>query len=133
MSQENVEIVRRSLETWSGGDIEGLIETMDPEVRFDLSERVFNPGVYEGHDGFRRFVQEVDEVWEDFRIEPLEFIDAGEDKVVVSYLVRGRGKGSGVDVELPSTSVYTLRDGKLIEARMYRDHEKALEAAGLRA
>jgi ketosteroid isomerase-like protein len=106
---------------------------MDPEVRFDLSERVFNPGVYEGHDGFRRFVQEVDEVSEDFRIEPLEFIDAGRDKIVVSYLVRGRGKGSGVDVKLPSTSVYTLRDGKLIEARMYREHGEALEAAGLRA
>ena len=108
-----------------------MIERLDPEVRFDLSERVFNPGIYEGHDGFRRFVQEIDEVWEDFRIEPLEFIDAGEDKVVVSYLVRGRGKGSGVDVELPSTSVYTLRRGKLIEARMYREHRKALEAAGL--
>ena len=45
--------------------------------------------------------------------------------------MRGRGKGSGVDVEQPSTSVYTLRDGKLIEARMYREHGKALEAAGL--
>jgi ketosteroid isomerase-like protein len=133
MSQENVEIVRRSLEIWSSGDIEGLIETMHSEVRFDLSERVFNPGVYEGHDGFRRFLQAIDEVWEDFRIEPLEFIDAGEDKVVVSYLVRGRGKGSGVDAELPSTSVYTLRRGKLIAARMYREHRKALEAAGLRA
>jgi ketosteroid isomerase-like protein len=47
MSEENVEIVRRALEIWSSGDIEGLIETMDPEVRFNLSERIFNPGVYE--------------------------------------------------------------------------------------
>jgi ketosteroid isomerase-like protein len=132
MSQENVEIVRAALETTSIRDIDGVIERLDPEVRFDLSERVFNPGIYEGHDGFRRFVQEIDEVWEDFRIEPLEFIDAGEDKVVVSYLVHARGKGSGVDVELPSTSVYTLRRGKLIEARMYREHRDALEAAGLR-
>ena len=131
MSQENVEIVRAALETTSIRDADGIIERLDPEVRFDLSERVFNPGIYEGHDGFRRFVQEIDEVWEDFRIEPLEFIDAGEDKVVVSYLVRGRGKASGVDVELPSTSVYTLRRGKLIEARMYREHRDALEAAGL--
>jgi ketosteroid isomerase-like protein len=131
MSQENVEIVRAALETTSIHDVDAMIERLDPEVRFDLSERVFNPGIYEGHDGFRRFVQEIDEVWEDFRIEPLEFIDAGEDKVVVSYLVRGRGKGSGVDVELPSTSVYTLRRGKLIAARMYREHRKALEAAGL--
>ena len=126
-----MEVVRRVFDASAQRDVDAIIETLDPEVRFDLSERVFNPGIYEGHDGFRRFVEEIDEVWEDFRIEPLEFIDAGEDKVVVSYLVRGRGKGSGVDVELPSTTVYTLRRGKLMEARMYREHRKALEAAGL--
>jgi ketosteroid isomerase-like protein len=74
---------------------------------------------------------EIEEVWDDFRLEPLEFIDAG-DKVVVSHIVRGRGKGSGVEVELPSTNVYTLRDGLMTEVRMYREHAQALEAAGLR-
>ena len=76
----------------------------------DLSERVFNPGFYEGHDGYRRFLEEIDEVWDDFRAEPLEFIDAG-DKVVVSHVVRGRGKGSGVEVELPSTSITRSETG----------------------
>ena len=47
-----------------------------------LSERVFNPAVYEGHDGIRRFVAELDEVWDEFRIEPVEFIDAGDAVVV---------------------------------------------------
>jgi ketosteroid isomerase-like protein len=130
MSQENVEIVRRGYDALNHGDIEGMIKTADPQVRWDVSQRVFNPAVYEGHDGIRRFVEEIDEVWEDFRLEPLEFIDAG-DKVVVSHLVRGRGKGSGVEVELPSTNVYSLRNGKVIETRMYREHGEALEAAGL--
>jgi ketosteroid isomerase-like protein len=130
MSQENVEIVRRGYEALNRGDVEGMIETTEPHARWDLSERVFNPAVYEGHDGIRRFIEEIDEVWDHFRLEPLEFIDAG-DKVVVSHLVRGRGKGSGVDVELPSTSVYTLRNGKVTGSRMYREHNKALEAAGL--
>jgi ketosteroid isomerase-like protein len=131
MSQENVEIVRRGYDAFNRGDIEGVIETADPQVHWDMSERVFNPSVYEGHDGVRRFVEEMNEVWEDFRLEPLEFIDAG-DKVVVSHLIRGRGRGSGVDVELPSTSVYTLRNRKVIDNRMYREHSEALEAAGLR-
>jgi hypothetical protein len=78
-------------------------------VKYDLSERVFNPAVYEGHDGIRRFVADLDEVWDEFRIEPVEFIDAGE-TVVVSHRVHARGKGSGVEVELPSTSLYTLRN-----------------------
>jgi ketosteroid isomerase-like protein len=131
MSQENVEIVRRGYEAFNRSDIEGVIEIADPQVHWDMSERAFNPAVYEGHDGIRRFVEEMNEVWEDFRLEPLEFIDAG-DKVVVSHLIRGRGRGSGVDVELPSTSIYTLRNGKVIDNRMYREHSDALEAAGLR-
>ena len=130
MSQENVEIVRRGYDAFNRGDVEGMIETVDPKARWDLSERVFNPAVYEGHDGIRRFVEEIDEVWDEFHLEPLEYIDAG-DKVVVSHLVRGRGKGSGVDVELPSTNVFTLLNGKAIECRMYREHAEALEAAGL--
>ena len=131
MSEENVEIVRRFYEAQLRGETERVIEMADPAIRVDMSERVFNPTVYEGHEGSRRFYAEIDEIWDDFRVEPLEFIDAG-DKVVVSHLVRGRGKGSGVEVEWPSTSVYTLRDGLVTGVHMYRDHTDALEAAGLR-
>jgi uncharacterized protein len=130
MSQENVEIVRRVYDASLRGETEAVIGQLDPAVRADLSERVFNPDVYEGHDGFRRFLTEIDDVWDDFRLEPLEFIDAGS-KVVVSHMVRGRGKESGVEVELPSTSVYTVRDGLVTEVHMYREHSRALEAAGL--
>ena len=131
MSQENVEIVRRVYEASLHGETERVIEMSDPDIRIDMSGRVFNPAVYEGHEGSRRFFAEIDEVWDDFRLEPLEFIDAG-DTVVASHLVRGRGKGSGVEVELPSTNVYTLRDGLVTEVHMYRDRTQALEAAGLR-
>jgi ketosteroid isomerase-like protein len=130
MSEENVEIVRRLYDALNRGDREGAIELLDPGIRYDLSERVFNPAVYDGHDGIRRFTEEIDEVWDAFRVEPLDFIDVGN-KVVVSHLVRARGKGSGVDVELPSTSVCTLRDQKVTAVRMYREHSRALKAAGL--
>ncbi len=92
MSEENVEVVRRVYDAALRGDIEAVISHLDPAVRADMSERVFNPDVYEGHDGYRRFVGEIEAVWDDFRIEPLEFIDAGE-SVVVAHMVRGARKG----------------------------------------
>jgi ketosteroid isomerase-like protein len=128
--EENVEIVRRVYDASLRGDADAVIAVLDPAVRADMTERVFNPDVYEGHEGYRRFLAEIDAVWDSFRIEPLEFIDAG-DKVVVSHMVRGRGKGSGVEVELPSTSVYTVREGLVTEIHMYREHGRALRAAGL--
>jgi ketosteroid isomerase-like protein len=56
--------------------------------------------------------------------------DAGE-SVVVAHMMRGRGKESGVEVELPSTNVYTVHDGLVTAIHMYRDHGRALEVAGL--
>jgi ketosteroid isomerase-like protein len=131
MSKENVEIVRLLYEAVNRGDLDVVLEFLDPSIHLDFSERVFNPAIYEGHDGARRFYAELDEVWDDFRTEPVEFIEAG-DRVVVLHRIQGVGKVSGVEVELPSTSIYSVSGGKVVAIRMYREHRDALEAAGLR-
>ena len=64
MSHENVEIVRRVYDATLHGETERVIELLDPRIRLDMSERVFNPAVYEGHEGSRRFFAEIDEVWD---------------------------------------------------------------------
>lgn len=65
------------------------------------------------------------------RLEPLEFIDAGDRVVVFSRLV-GKGRGGGVGVERFSAQIATLRNGRLVRWEIgYTDREAALEAAGL--
>ena len=118
MSVENVEVVREamSLMNVAGRDREAarrLVDLFDPEVRIDMSRRVFNPDIYEGYEGLRRLGGEVRDVWEEFRIEPERFVDAGDTVVVVEKRY-GRGRGSGIDVEQRSAVIWTLRDGKII-------------------
>ena len=73
-----------------------------------------------------------DEVWEVFRTEPREFIDAG-DRVVVTGLWVGKGKGSGVEVQQPTVHVFTLRDGRVVRWELgHTNRSQALEAVGLR-
>jgi ketosteroid isomerase-like protein len=130
MSQENVEIVRRCSEFWTSRDFAYLAEVADPELVIDMSRNVFNPGVYRGLDGFRRFVEQVDEMWERFEAEVEELIDA-EDHVVTAVRLAGRGRG-GVEVEMHIFTVWTLRNGKVLRYEGgYRDRCEALEAAGL--
>jgi ketosteroid isomerase-like protein len=96
-----------------------------------MSRNVFNPGVYRGLDGFRRFVEQVDERWERFEAEVEELIDA-EDHVVTAVRLAGKG-GGGVEVEMHIFTVWTLRNGKVLRYEGgYRDRSEALEAAGLR-
>jgi|ERR1017187_2001048 ketosteroid isomerase-like protein len=127
MSQENVEVVRRALKA-RRSEFEELI---DPAVRLDLSERVFNPAVYEGYEGLLLWRAEVAEVWESYRSEPERFFD-GDEVVVVFTRERGHAKGSGIEVDQrPTALLCRLRAGRVSEFRLYHDRERALQDAGL--
>src|SRR5438045_7784959 len=100
MSRENVEFVQRIYRDYgadwtavsSAVDLQRLV---DPQIRIDLSRRELNPAVYVGYEGMRRSSEEVREVWEGWRIEAEEFMDAGADRVLVIERYGGRGRESG--------------------------------------
>jgi ketosteroid isomerase-like protein len=130
MSQENLEIVRSVYE--AGGDREKVLALADPDIVVDATRRVFNPTTHVGTDGLRRMFAEADEVWEEFRVEPLELIDAG-DRVIVVVRIVGKGKGSGVEVREQSAQVWALRDGRIVRWEIgYADRHEAVEAAGVK-
>jgi ketosteroid isomerase-like protein len=132
MSQENVEIVRRAAEFWANRDLSRMTEIMDPEVVLDLSRNVFNPDVYRGYEGVRRWAEAVDEMWDEFDAKIEEVIDAG-DQVLSAARIAGKGRGSGVEVSMRTFGVWTVRNGRILRyAGGYRDRDEALQAAGLR-
>jgi ketosteroid isomerase-like protein len=61
----------------------------------------------------------------------MELIDAGEDQVIAVGRISGRAKLSGVETDLTSAALYTIRDGKIARGREYWTKDQALEAAGL--
>jgi ketosteroid isomerase-like protein len=130
MSEENVEIVRESIEAYNRRDFDTAVQSFDTEIEWRL------PPVLAGESGrgpeeIRRFWEGLDEAFEDFQLEPQEFVDAG-DHVVVRSLFHGRGKESGVETEGRMHSVTALRDGRIVRIEYFDDWAKALEAAGLR-
>jgi ketosteroid isomerase-like protein len=60
-----------------------------------------------------------------------EIVDAGDDVVAV-HRISGRGRESGLVVDQRIPVVWTVRDGRVVRVRAYRDEAEALEAAGLR-
>ena len=131
MSQENVEIVRRATEAMNRRDLAQLLELCDPDIELDLSRNVFNADIYRGHAGIERFRGVVEDVWDDFHGVAEELVDAG-DKVVSAVTMRGKGKESGVEVNMRVFQVWTLRKLKVVRVvGGYRDRSEALEAVGL--
>jgi ketosteroid isomerase-like protein len=130
MSQENVEIVRRAYEAFNLRDWSLAREVLAPDIEIDLSRNVFNPVTDRGYEGIERLVGMVDDVWDDFRFEVEELIDAG-DHVVAPVKLSRKGKGGGVPVEQHDVHVLTIRDGRCTRLAVHRDRTEALEAAGL--
>jgi len=132
MSQENVEIVRRSFDAWNRQDSAAAAKDLAPDVEIDATDRILNPQVYGGVEGAMRFRHEIAEVWDEFRVEIEELLPVGEEVVVLVHSV-ARGRGGGVPVDARGAWVVSVRDRKVTRFRLYREREQALAAVGLRA
>jgi len=135
MSRENVGVVRRLYTKWQREALPDLddetIDLLDPEIEWDASRRTFDPGVYHGHDGMREFASKLREVWESGRVEPLEFIPAG-DEVVVPVRLVFVSRTDHQAVPANAAHVWRLRGGKVIRHCAFQTKAEALEAVGLR-
>ena len=75
-------------------------------------------------------MQDWIDTFDDFRIEPVELIDAGGDTVVGVLRFGGRAKLSGVETDSTFGVVFSIRNGKIARGREYGTRAEALEAAG---
>jgi uncharacterized protein len=131
MSQENVEIVRAMLNAFNRGDFEASLQFLDEGVEWHDPPDVPDAGVHRGPEEVRRWMARWLGAWESYTAEAEELIDAG-DQVVVVHHERGRGKGSGAEVEHRSANLFDLRNEKVVRRRPFPGRSEALEAAGLR-
>src|SRR5512134_4105429 len=114
MSEENVEVVRRSFAAYQRGDLDAALADTHPEVYWDP----FEEAPMQGLDAVRAYLARWEGDWEELETTPEEFIDAGN-KVVAVVHFRGRGRGSGIEVDARSYSVYTFREGKMISVKEF--------------
>ena len=101
-----------------------------PDVEIDLSRRVFNPEVYRGLEGLARLRDELLQVWTEWRMTPVRFLDVG-DRVVLIEHIRGRARGSGVELDIRSATIWTLLGGRVTRVEGGFDPDEAFKAVGL--
>jgi ketosteroid isomerase-like protein len=127
--ESNVEFARRGFEAFASGNLDELLELLDSEVEIYVPIELPGAGTYRGHDGYLRWSEEWMEAWEEFEIEPQEYEPFGERHVVVPIVQRGRGKGSGIEVEARLAYMFEVRGGIGIAVHLYPTREEAVRAA----
>ena len=137
MSQENVEFARRGYAAINEMLRRRAVDRSLIEA-FWTADSVLTPaGILpessemHGHDGIAQFISNQMEAFDELRIDPLEFIDAG-DRVVVPIRFGGKARYTGMEVEFAVVHVVTIRDGRCARTDMFRERAEALAAAGLR-
>jgi ketosteroid isomerase-like protein len=121
MSQANVEIVRSFLEA----GVDDALGYADPGIVWNPIEELPT----QGHDAVRASLAHWKADWDDYEVMPQELVDMG-DRVLATVRLRGRGRGSGVEIDARFYDVYTLRDGRIVRMDQFTERSEALEAAG---
>lgn len=146
MSQENVDLIR-SVHPPSGIDLSRQFNQDADPARFERLGSLVTPDFQvlggdlrgglglttagQGIDGLIAAWQDWLSPWQTYWSEVEEFVDAGEEHVLVLVRDHGRLRGSDSEVENISASVWTLRDGKIARIEFHLDRKQALKAAGL--
>jgi ketosteroid isomerase-like protein len=91
MSQENVEIVRRSIDAFNRGDRDAWLADFAPEAEWQTTGRFADEGAYRGRAGLERFWAELQEDIEELSVSVSDLRAIG-DRVFVAGMGGGRGK-----------------------------------------
>jgi ketosteroid isomerase-like protein len=130
VSEENVELHRRIFDAFNERDIEALIACLDPQFELHSKLAAVSPAVYRGHDGARRWHQDLDDAWEELRAEPQAYFDLG-DQTPAFYVLRARGRQSKLKLALPIAALARWRDGVAVTWVTYDNREDALGDLGV--
>jgi ketosteroid isomerase-like protein len=136
VASRNVEIARAGFEalaeTYRTNDVAPLRALFEESVDAGFVLRgegeVFTEGEWHGPEGLLDFVTNQMEAMEGMWIRAEDFVEVGDDTVVVPVTFGGRARHTGIDLELSPTHVYEVRDGKVVMLRIFREREDALAA-----
>ena len=127
MSQENVDKARDFIDAYNRRDFDAAVESFDPEIEWVLPPRQSFDSC-QGPDQIKRFWNGIDETFEELRLEPQEFVDAG-DKVATRLRHHGRGRRSGAEInEELYHQVVTFQAGRMVRIDYFGEWSEALEA-----
>ena len=132
MSQENVELVRRGFEHFQSGRFDAWVETLDPELEWDISAHPLPdfPNTGSGRDAFLGHMAVYVSGWNDYEVSMGELIGR-DDEVVAIQHERARMRGSEMTLDRDLPLVLTVHDGCVVRFRVFKTREQALDAAGL--
>ena len=129
MSTKDVETIQKGVSALNRGDVNAVAATLAPDVELVPLRAVLDGSIYRGHEGLRRWLDDMSEDWSEFELTLDEIRELRPGCVLVQAKISLRGRSSGVAVDSPGAWLCDMRAAKVARIRFYADQEAALAAA----
>ena len=111
-------------------DLPAALKCLDENLVIHEQESLPYGGRYEGHAGYQKLFQNLNEHWDGLHYAPQEFIGDGETVVVIGQLT-GTAKKSGKSLDIAMYELWRMRNNKAIVGySIVYDTAKMLEVLG---
>jgi uncharacterized protein len=128
--QQHHEVLRNFYDALNRDDLDAAIRLCHENVEVYQPPEVVASIPAKGHKDVASYLRGWFESWHAYQPEPEEFIEAG-DQIVVMIHLKARGKGSRFEIEERMADVFTVEGGKIVRFRFYVDRNVALQSAGV--
>jgi ketosteroid isomerase-like protein len=130
-SDQNVELAKRAVDAWNGGDLNLWMECFDEDIVWIPLPNVPDLKPTHGREAMLELIQQWLEPWDRYDVETLELADHG-DTVIWTARHLAFQKRSGMALDQSMSAVFVFREGRIAEFQIFPNKEEALEAARLR-
>jgi ketosteroid isomerase-like protein len=133
MSQENVALVKQAMDAINTGQLSAFVEFLDPAIVWETDPFVPEPGVYEGIEAVRSYLDGFVQAFGAMHLDVHEIVDLGGTDVLPVITIKGPplGQTTGETQLFKWCLIDTVRNGKITRIRSFLDEGRAREAAGL--
>jgi ketosteroid isomerase-like protein len=109
---------RTAYQAFSRGDFDAAFARLHPDVEWHTPANFPDAEILHGRDAVlewygSRWVNS----WDWWETEPERIVDRGGGTMIVHAVTRGRGRASGIEVELRDVDVYEIRSGWAVRVR----------------
>lgn len=123
--------LREAYAAFNRNDISAFAQMFDPQVEWIEPVEFPGGGTYRGLDGVLAHLAKSRESWAEGSCQPQRIMVAG-DRIIQFVDVHVRLKQEAEWREGTVVEVYTFRNGKVIQVRLFADSRQALQWAGIK-
>jgi ketosteroid isomerase-like protein len=122
----------RAVAAFNRRDVDAALHFYSPQAELrDLANAPDQASAVRGIDAIREAWTLWTAAFDELRVDIEEWTDVG-DAVIAAAHWQGRGKASGMSIDVRQFDVYEFRDGRIVRATLgFKSKQEALDAAGM--